>query len=427
MAFTLTAPVPLIETTTVLPNPKFGDSEGTTGELNILRTVNGRRRTYVKSKGRRKLKWDFNLSRNKALELFEFYRAYNSQSIFVQDHNNRRWVGFIVNNPFEIEMSRRGAPTRQDWPVGEICQVTLEFEGTLTDVDVRNVKTFAPLALTEIDEMVQNVFVDLPLPTLGSIIHNWDANQIFQADNTILNVWPDSGPSGNDLIGTIGGGFDAIIDRSPTYQQASSILNSRPAVAFELIQGNLITQVAAMHTTSDTTFFPSKRGTVFWVMAHTIDPFNVATEFGVWSLQNSTLDDLVEQIHISGSSSPFMPVSARFRPVNVSNDIRLATVNTSNIPSGQPFIYTLSRDSGTNLRFRTNGIERTGAIILDNPGRTGLFHMNDQKFVPDFNSRMTGVWGQFLVYNKALSTTQIESVEKYLSLRWGIPLLTVPF
>ena len=79
MTFTLVAPIPLTETTTVLPNPNFGDQEGATGELNILRTVKGRRRTYVISKDRRKLRWDFTLSRNKAIELFEFYRSYNAE------------------------------------------------------------------------------------------------------------------------------------------------------------------------------------------------------------------------------------------------------------------------------------------------------------------------------------------------------------
>lgn len=426
MSFILSAPVPLIETTTVLPNPKFGDSEGTTGELNILRTVNGRRRTYVKSKGRRKLRWDFNLSRNKALELLEFYRSYNSRSIFVEDHNGRRWVGWITNNPFEIEMARRGVPTRQDWPVGEIATVTIEFEGIRTDADIRATKILTPTALSEINEMSQGLFVDLPLPTFNALIHNWDAIQITHTDNTLLTVWPDSSGT-NDLIATIGGDFETTIDRSPTYKQTSTIFNSRPVVSFELVQGEFTEQTAAMHTTSNTSFFLNKRGTVFWVFAHTVDPFNVANEFGVWSLQNSTLDDLVEQVHMSGSSSLLIPVNNRFQPADSVNDIRLATSTVDNVPASRPFIYTLSRDSATNLRFRTNGVEREGSTISDNPGYNGLFHMNDQKFLPEFNTRISGEWGQFLVYNTALSTPEIESVEKYLSLRWGIPLLTVPF
>lgn len=462
MSFTLVAPVPLVETTTVLPNPKFGDSEATTGELNILRTVNGRRRTYVKSKNRRKLQWDFDLTRNKAMELFEFYRSYNSQKVFVKDHNDRRWEGFIVNNPLEIEMARRGLPTLQGWPVGETCSVTIEFEGTRTEDDLRGAKIFTPQALSQVGPgLDQDVFIDTPLQTFGALVHNWDAFQIVHPNNTRLFTWPDIGPGNNDLIATVGGGFDPAIDRSPTYRQASAIFGSRPTVAFETVHSSLTSQIAAMHTTSNTSLFSSRRGTIFWVLAHTVnvnwpayintlDPsiadsiseqsrdaflqtalddtsFNTEVEYGVWALENTTGSPDVEQIHISGSSNPLMPINVRFQPADPANELRLATTGIDSVPSLQPVIYTLSRDSDTTLRFRTNGVEREGVTILDMPGYTGIFHVNDQKFVPEFDTRIRGEWGQLLTYSKALKTSELEEVEKFLSLRWGIPLLTVPF
>lgn len=460
MSFTLVAPVPLVETTTVLPNPKFGDSEATTGELNILRTVNGRRRTYIKSKNRRKLQWDFDLTRNKAMEFLEFYRAYNGKKVFIKDHNDRRWEGFIVSNPFEIEMARRGSPTRQGWPVGETCRVTIEFEGTRTEDDLRGSKIFTPQALSETG-LDQDVFIDIPLQTFGALVHNWDAFQIVHANNTRLFTWPDVGPGNNDLIATVGGGFDPAIDRSPTYRQASAIFGSRPTVAFETVHSSLTSQIAAMHTTSNTSLFSSRRGTIFWVLAHTVnvnwpayintlDPsiadsisdvardaflqvalgdtsFNTEVEYGVWSLENTTGSPNVEQIHISGSSNPLMPINIRFQPADPVNELRLATTSIDSIPSLQPVIYTLSRDSDTTLRFRTNGIEREGVTILNGAGYTGIFHVNDQKFVPEFDTRIRGEWGQILTYSKALKTSELEEIEKFLSLRWGIPLLTVPF
>lgn len=426
--FTLQAPIPLAQTTTILPSPGFGDSEGVTGEVSILRTVTGGRRTYVKSRPRRKLRWDFTLTRNKAIELLEFYRSYNAQPIRIEDHNNRAWVGFIINNPFEIEMSRRGLPALQDWPVGETSVVSIEFEGILTDEDITQPKIVESLAVSDIG-LEQDVFPDLNIPFTTILQHNWDANSIVAADNSILSTWTDDGLGANDLIGTIGGPFDTSVDRSPTYLQASPIFNSRPVVSFEDIPSALTNQTAAMHTTSNTQLFPSRRGTIFWVFAHTIDDVSFAseTEFGVWSLQNTTLDSKVEQIHMSGASSPFFPVNIRFNPADSGNDIRLATLNTSPVPSRQPFIYTLSRDDDTNLRFRTNGIEREGATILNNPGYTGLFHVNDQKFTPQFDARIRGQWGQIMIYKNSLSTADIQTVEKYLSLRWGVPLFTVPF
>lgn len=474
MTFTLVAPNPLIETTTKLPNPNFGDQEGATGELNILRTVNGRRRTYIISKDRRKLRWDFTLSRNKALELFEFYRSYNAERITIKDHNNRQWVGIITNNPFEIQMDRRGLPTRQNWPVGELCAVTIEFEGTLDTVsqaaDIAsqpNPQIFSSLASSRLNTLTQGVEASgIVLPTFGRLISNWDATEIIHASGDVISVWPDSGPASNDLIGTIGDIFDPAIDRSPIYRGNSSIFPGLPTVAFEAVQSQLTTSVAAMRTTSEMTLFPSKRGTIFWVFAHTINPnwnavleilklpiqfftfsstlarfalalstafadksFSTEIEFGVWSQQQGTNTGIpeVEQVHMAGASSPLFPVNIRFNPADPINELRLATSNTQPVPSLTPVIYMLSRDSDTTLRFRTNGVEREGTTILDNAPFAGTFRVNDQTWIPNFNARIRGEWGQIVTYNNVLTTTQIQDVEASLSLKWGIPLGSVSF
>lgn len=456
MTFTLVAPIPLTETTTVLPNPNFGDQEGATGELNILRTVKGGRRTYVISKDRRKLRWDFTLSRNKALELFEFYRSYNAERISIEDHNERRWVGVITNNPFEIQMDRRGLPTRQNWPVGELCAVTIEFEGTLVSADPSAAIIFTPDASSPID-LVQDIGIEVPLPTFQTLLHNWDAFQIISSDNAVISTWLDSGPASNDLVGTIGATFDPTIDRSPTYRENSAIFNLRPTVAFEAVQSQLTTSVAAMRTTSETTVFPGRRGTIFWVFAHTVNTnwaayleslnpvfsdesrqsrldaaladksFVTETEFGVWSQQQGTAPgpSAVEQVHMAGSSSTLFPVNIRFNPP--ASELRLATLDVQPVPSLTPIIYTLSRDTDTNLRFRTNGVEREGATILNNAPYTGTFRVNDQSFIPQFDATIRGEWGQILIYNRRLITSEIIDVERYLSLRWGIPLGSAPF
>ena len=463
MSFRLLSPVPLIETETVLPNPTFGDSENPTVELSILRTINGNRRTYVKTKTsqlpvttigpRRRLSWTFRLTRNKALEVFEFYRAYNSQPIFINDHNNRGWVGWIINNPFEIEMSRRGTPTVQGWPTGETCQVTIEFEGALTVADLRAAKIFTPTAVSDIrDVFTQDIGANVTLPTVGNLRSNWDAQDLVHTDNTVLNTWADSGPENNDLIGVIGGKLDPILDRSPVYRAASPIFNNRPTVAFEAIVSSTSADVAAMRSTSDMYLFLNKKGTMFWVCAHTINDkwgdylasmtdaklaiaqgdlsFNTPTEYGWWALHNQAsqsptlLGIEVEQLNIGGSSNGQMPVSNYFQPVDPAGDPRLATSEVDSIPSLTPQIYMLSRDADTNLRFRINGIEQSGATITDNPGYFGTFYVNEQKYVPTFENRVTAEWGQILSYRKRLSTSEIQEVEKYLSLRWGIPIST---
>jgi hypothetical protein len=462
--FKLIAPIPFNETTTVLPNPLFGDSEGATSNLNVVRSINGKRRTYTKTKDRRKLIWDFRLTRNKALELFEFYKSYNANQIFVEDHNGRKWFGFIINNPVEIEMARRGTPNRQNWPTGEQVQVTIEFEGKQTEFDFFATRTFESDSLSTIDLLRQNVFMEIDIPLPGSAQHNWDALSIVSADNQALSNWTDLGFAANDLVGTIGDTFDFTLDRTPIYRQSSIVMNNRPGVEFNTVSSPFSSGTAAMQTTSDTQLFSAKSGTIFWVFAHTINAFYTqylttgseeflrlaladhsfgagapgavtnATEFGMWSLQRNTgLSSEVEQVHISGPNSPFMPINIRFQPSVLPGDtttvpeIRLVTSATSPIPSMEPIIYCLHRE-GSRIRFRTNGIEREGTnLLVNNPGYTGKFHVNNQKFVPLFNAKVRGVWSQIMVYPTALRNNDISSIERYLSLRWGIPLGSVNF
>lgn len=123
--FNLTA----YQTTILLPNPEFSDGEGSTDEVSRIRSTNGTLRTYVKKKGRRKLQWSFSLSRNKAIELEFFIKSYVDFKIKVVDHNDRTWIGNIMSNPVEINTVARAMPALQDWPVGERCSVTLDFEG----------------------------------------------------------------------------------------------------------------------------------------------------------------------------------------------------------------------------------------------------------------------------------------------------------
>lgn len=116
--------------TMLLPNPQFGDAETLTDEVTVKRAMDGTVRTYVKTKGdRRKLQWAFRLTRNKGLELRAFLLANFAKTMRVTDHNDRIWIGNLVNNPFEFETPERAAPAISPMPRGEIQTITLEFEG----------------------------------------------------------------------------------------------------------------------------------------------------------------------------------------------------------------------------------------------------------------------------------------------------------
>ena len=127
--FTFQAPNPTLQTTMLLPNPQFSDCENLTSTVARKTAMDGTRYTYVKRKGRRKLKWVFKLSRNKSLELRAFIMSYFASAIKITDHNDRVWVGVLTNNPFEFDTTGRAAPAIAPMPRGEFVNIEIEFEG----------------------------------------------------------------------------------------------------------------------------------------------------------------------------------------------------------------------------------------------------------------------------------------------------------
>ncbi len=127
--FQFQAPYPSLQTTSVLPNPRFGDAENLRVAISMKRTMDGTRYTYIKRKGGRKLQWTFKLTRNKGLEVRAFIQSYFTSKIKVIDHNDRVWIGNLTNNPFEFDTPSRAAPAISPTPRGENQVITIEFEG----------------------------------------------------------------------------------------------------------------------------------------------------------------------------------------------------------------------------------------------------------------------------------------------------------
>jgi len=128
--FQLAAPYPALQTMTVLPSPQFSNQESVLDTVSRKLAMDGTRYTYVRSRnGRKKLKWTFLLSRNKALELRAFLFAYFATKIKVTDHNNRVWVGNFTSNPFEFDTPNAARPAIAPMPRGELQAIDIEFEG----------------------------------------------------------------------------------------------------------------------------------------------------------------------------------------------------------------------------------------------------------------------------------------------------------
>jgi len=125
MSFRLSAPYPSLTTTTLLPSPTWGDTKAITGSVTTMRTIDGTLYTYVKSRnGRRKFRWDFEISRHKALELRAFINSYFGKPMKIIDHDGDTWIGYLINNPFEFG----GAGRANGWPGNETMTISLDFE-----------------------------------------------------------------------------------------------------------------------------------------------------------------------------------------------------------------------------------------------------------------------------------------------------------
>jgi hypothetical protein len=123
--FQIDAPYPNPHVTVILPSPKWGDSCELTSTVSSMYTMSGKMYTYVKSRdARKRLRWDFEIARDKALELRAFLNIYFRLSVRIIDHNNEIWIGYFQNNPFEFSGSARAV----NFPGGETMVITLEFE-----------------------------------------------------------------------------------------------------------------------------------------------------------------------------------------------------------------------------------------------------------------------------------------------------------
>ena len=107
------------QTVTYLPDPSFGDSEALLDQVNKKRALDGTLYTYVKTTERRKMLFQFNLTRGKAMELYYFFEAYFATEISLTDHNEIEWLGNFTSNPFDFGGAGRD----------EQQEIQFEFEG----------------------------------------------------------------------------------------------------------------------------------------------------------------------------------------------------------------------------------------------------------------------------------------------------------
>jgi hypothetical protein len=115
-----------MKNTLLLPSPLEGNNKGNQSTVQVLRSMNGKVYTYIKSKrGRQGHSWDFLTSKDKALEAKEFVRLHADGLIRITDHRDVVYIGYVTINPLDA----RGAGRAESWGgIEEAAEFSIEFE-----------------------------------------------------------------------------------------------------------------------------------------------------------------------------------------------------------------------------------------------------------------------------------------------------------
>jgi len=125
---TIKAPNPDFEMIMFLPSPALGDSERPESKIQTKKSMNDDAIAHITQKQSAtavRYKWEFDLTRFKALELWNFIDAYSAKSwqITLWDDVTIIIVNLLIN-PFELDVFGRAIHADSD----EAVRVTLEFE-----------------------------------------------------------------------------------------------------------------------------------------------------------------------------------------------------------------------------------------------------------------------------------------------------------
>jgi len=130
MSLTIEAPYPAIQTTTILPNPEFGDGISLAAEVDVKRATEGTVRTYISPKNKDKvLELSWRLTREKSLELRAFIEVYFAHKMRITDHMGRVWVVNMVTEGFDFTTFGRGDFNLDSDVAKEMLDIQISFRG----------------------------------------------------------------------------------------------------------------------------------------------------------------------------------------------------------------------------------------------------------------------------------------------------------
>jgi hypothetical protein len=120
---TLQSPFEGPETIITLPKPLVGNTENIMSDMLLKKSMNGFKRTYIKTNLNRRLTYTFSMTRDKGLELENFFKLHNGHIMRLTTWEAEIWKVNLITNPLDFNQPRRGAVC------GPQVEIDLEFEG----------------------------------------------------------------------------------------------------------------------------------------------------------------------------------------------------------------------------------------------------------------------------------------------------------
>ena len=239
------------------------------------------------------------------------------------------------------------------------------------------------------------------------------ADRINQANNTAVATWSDQ--SGNGYDATQGGSA-----ARPTY--IASGLNGLPVVRFDGTDDRLSIPSSTatfkfLHSDVSTVFIVAKAGTV-------ADP---NTRYGILgtnansTLQNGlmiTYDDRASQGFNNAINSGITNATS-WVSLNLENNYFAANTFQILTVRSDPANATLLDRSIYNLNGGVDEKNNTQNLTLSTSNAGYNFEIGS---TGNFTLPFLGDIAEIIVYNRALNTSELAQVHKYLSMKWGITL-----
>jgi hypothetical protein len=107
MSVFISAPYPALQTTSVLPDPEFGDSRASESGLQVKRSMLGTVKTYVTPQDTEVLTLRFLLTRKKEAEVDQFLTAYHTADWRVTLTDGSQWVAKLIGRPIRRVRTQR--------------------------------------------------------------------------------------------------------------------------------------------------------------------------------------------------------------------------------------------------------------------------------------------------------------------------------